>query len=154
MDGNSEESYQRQSSYIEITTVDRVRTNVCGIHASTSTLVKRSREPTEETEETEDLSRRQFGLTDLIRLVADVATRRSATCLRRCHDGNGVSVFHCDCDDSTLLSTLLSFSKRIESSRRSQLVDDSALLMPERDCYESSIPSTFVSSFYFSNATG
>lgn len=47
--------------------VDRVRPNVCSIHASASTLVKRSREPTEETEETEDLSRRQFGLTDLIR---------------------------------------------------------------------------------------
>lgn len=126
---------------------------MCGIHASASTLVKRSREPTEETEETEDLSRRQFGLTDLIRLVADVATQRSATCLRRCHDENRVSVLHCDCDDSALLSTLLSFSKRIESSRRSQLVNDSALLIPERDSYELLIPSTFVSSFYFSNAT-
>ena len=65
---------------------------VRSVHASTSTTVKRSREPTEETE---DLSRRQFGLTDLIRLVADVATIWYLSS-RRCFDVNrAASPLHC-----------------------------------------------------------
>lgn len=72
------------------------------------------------------MSRRQFGLTDLIRLVADVATIwylssrlvvSTRTELRR-----RVIV-------SASSSSSSSFAERIESSRRSQLVNDPGLLI-------------------------